>query len=191
MSDATIPDGTPEKPSVPVANRRSQVDLFLISFLALFQELACIRWFGSTVVFLTFFTNLVLMACFLGISVGCLAARRPRRFIETTIPLALVSMSLAFGLLWGYSHFSEVMVDGGSQSTPDQIYFGTEFRRRDLAAFVVPLEAIAAVFFALISFLFIGIGQAMGRAFNAISNHVEAYTVNLLGSLAGIVGFGV
>ena len=52
------------------------VELFLISFLILFFELACIRWFGSTVIFLTFFTNIVLMACFLGVSVGCLAASR-------------------------------------------------------------------------------------------------------------------
>jgi hypothetical protein len=37
--------------------RRVYLDLFLISFLILFFELAAIRWFGSTVVFLTFFTN--------------------------------------------------------------------------------------------------------------------------------------
>ena len=43
--------------------RRSYADLFLISFLILFFELAAIRWFGSTVVFLTFFTNIVLLAC--------------------------------------------------------------------------------------------------------------------------------
>src|SRR3954469_817162 len=105
--------------------RREHGNLFLISFLALFQELACIRWFGSTVVFLTFFTNLVLMACFLGLSIGCLAARRPGRMIESTIPLALLTMALAFGLLWGYSRFSDVMIDVGGQGTPDQIYFGT------------------------------------------------------------------
>ena len=40
----------------------SSIDLFLVSFLILFLELACIRWFGSTVVFLTFFTNIVLLA---------------------------------------------------------------------------------------------------------------------------------
>ena len=54
---------------------RASIELFLISFFILFFELACIRWFGSTVIFLTFFTNIVLMACFLGVSVGCLAAR--------------------------------------------------------------------------------------------------------------------
>ncbi len=50
-------------------------DLFLISFVILFLELACIRWFGAHVLFLTFFTNCVLLACFLGMSLGCLAAR--------------------------------------------------------------------------------------------------------------------
>ena len=45
-------------------------DLFLISFLTLFLELTCIRWFPSHVLFLTFFTNTVLLASILGISVG-------------------------------------------------------------------------------------------------------------------------
>ena len=54
-----------------------------ISFLILFFELACIRWLGSTVIFLTFFTNIVLMACFLGVSVGCLAASRDRSWIRS------------------------------------------------------------------------------------------------------------
>ena len=53
-----------------------RLDLFLISLLTLFLELTCIRWFPSHVLFLTFFTNTVLLACILGISVGCLAARR-------------------------------------------------------------------------------------------------------------------
>ena len=42
------------------------LDLFLISFLILFFELACIRWFASTVRYLTFFTNLVLLRVFWG-----------------------------------------------------------------------------------------------------------------------------
>ncbi len=57
------------------------LDLFLISFLILFFELAFIRWFGSNVIYLTFFTNLVLMACFLGMSVGLLSAGRRRDLI--------------------------------------------------------------------------------------------------------------
>jgi SAM-dependent methyltransferase len=170
---------------------RQHVDLFLVSLLGLFLELACIRWFGSTVIFLTFFTNLVLMACFLGISVGCLVARSRKDFIEAVLPLLLFTMALAFGLLWSYARFGELMIDVGSQASPQQIYFGTEGRTRDLSKFVIPLEVIAGVFFAFISLVFVGVGQTMGRAFSAIPNPIEAYTVNLVGSLGGIAGFSV
>ena len=69
------------------SQRRAAVDLFLISFLILFLELAAIRWFGSMVVFLTFFTNIVLLASFLGMSVGCLAASRRENLVDRAIPL--------------------------------------------------------------------------------------------------------
>ena len=191
MSHASNPQEIAEKPSFLAAIRRGHVDLFLISFLGLFLELACIRWFGSTVIFLTFFTNLVLMACFLGISVGCLAARSRKDLMGAVLPLLLVTMALAFGLLWSYVSFEALRIDVGGQSAPQQIYFGTERRAGDLSTFVIPMELIAGVFFGLISLIFIGIGQAMGRAFNAIPNPIGAYTVNLLGSLAGIAGFAV
>ena len=82
--------------------RRASVELFLISFLILFFELACIRWFGSTVIFLTFFTNIVLMACFLGVSVGCLASSRRWSWMSALVPLAIVATASACGFLWAY-----------------------------------------------------------------------------------------
>src|SRR5688500_5349259 len=75
--------------------RRPHVDPFLISFLILFFALAAIRWFGSTVVFLTFFTNIVLLACFLGMSVGLLTATRRQNFIRWVLPLTFLSVALA------------------------------------------------------------------------------------------------
>ena len=71
------------------------MDLFLISLLILFLELACIRWFPAHVLFLTFFTNTVLLACFVGMSVGCLAARSKRNYLTWT-PFLLV-LALAAG----------------------------------------------------------------------------------------------
>ena len=76
---------------------RPAIDLFLISFLVLFLELACIRWFPSHVLFLTFFVNLVLLACFVGMSIGCLVARRPTHLIRQT-PFWLV-LALGLGVL--------------------------------------------------------------------------------------------
>ena len=57
-------------------------ELFLVGFLVLFLELACIRWFAAYVVFLQFFTNVILLAAFLGMSSGCLAARSKRDWLR-------------------------------------------------------------------------------------------------------------
>jgi len=159
--------------------------------LILFLELACIRWFGSTVIFLTFFTNIVLMACFLGVSVGCLAAGRRWSFMNGFIPMMLLAVAAACAVFWGYQQFSQVMVDVGGQQSPQLIYFGTDARRRDPSRFVIPIEVLAGVFFVLIALVFIGPGQELGRRFNAVSNRAVAYTIDILGSLTGIAVFGL
>jgi Spermine/spermidine synthase domain len=169
--------------------QRPYLDLFLISFLILFFELACIRWFGSMVVFLTFFTNIVLMATFLGMSVGCLSASSPRDWDRKTIPLLLLAAVAARLILGLYGQLNNFIVDVGRQGSPQQIYFGTEYRARNPAAFVVPIEWLAAVFFVLIALTFVGLGQVMGRSFNKAPDRLKAYTANIGGSLAGIAAF--
>src|SRR5438552_16886584 len=81
---------------------RPFLDLLLISFLILFYELACIRFFGAMVVFLTFFTNIILIASFLGMSIGCMVAARRRNFINWVLPLSFVSGALALAVFIAY-----------------------------------------------------------------------------------------
>src|SRR5215208_8507355 len=102
--------------------RRPKLDLFLISFLILFFELAAIRWFGSTVVFLTFFTNIVLLATFLGMSVGLLTASRRQNFQRWVLPLTLITVALAMATFWAYHHYEKMLtIDVGGQSTAPKI----------------------------------------------------------------------
>ena len=49
--------------------------LVCLSFLMLFVELALIRWTGSNVVYLSYFSNFVLLGSFLGIGIGFLRSR--------------------------------------------------------------------------------------------------------------------
>ena len=46
--------------------------LVILSCLMLFVELALIRWTGSNVVYLSYFSNFVLLGSFLGIGIGFL-----------------------------------------------------------------------------------------------------------------------
>ena len=93
------PTGIPAAPSTRTAGADTwaeRIDLFIVSWLILFLELACIRWFPARVLFLTFFTNLVLLACFVGMSIGCLAARSKRNWLTWTPWLLLGFVVLVF-----------------------------------------------------------------------------------------------
>jgi hypothetical protein len=176
----TAPQPPPSRPGA---------HLFVVSFLILFLELAAIRWFPAHVVFLTFFANFVLMAAFVGMSVGCLAARRKAHLVQLVPPLLLASV-MAAGLVQVFVRFLRLFtVRIGNPTDPEHVFFGTVFQAREAAGLLVPIEAIISVFFVILGVLFVGLGQELGRGLTRVPNRVTAYTINIAGSLAGIAGF--
>jgi spermidine synthase len=171
--------------SVPL---RNYSELFLISFLALFFELTCIRWFGSYVVFLTFFTNIVLLASFLGLGVGCLAAGRQKQFINWLPPLILVATISAVATHVLYEWNDRLVIGINNQQI---VYFGTEYRHPDISTIAVPLEVVAGFFFLLIAVVFVGLGQVLGRKLEAVPSRILGYTTNISGSIFGILAFSL
>ena len=165
-------------------------DLFATGFVVLFLELACIRWFAAYVVFLTdAFTNVVLLAAFVGMSVGCLRAGDPNdRWLRRFPIIAVLAISAALLVSWLYFTHLGFAVDVAS---PDRgvVFFGTEARNTDLADFVIPLESLVALFFVLIALLFVGPGWVLGQALDAEPNRLVAYALNIAGSLAGVACF--
>ena len=132
-------------------------ELFLISLLILFLELACIRWFPAHVLYLTFFTNVVLLASFLGMSVGCLAARDRINYLTWTPVLLVIALAAAHGIEISSGSFIK-FVDVGNQASPQQVYFGTEYHTQDLSRFAIPIEVLCGFFFIVIALAFIGPG---------------------------------
>lgn len=167
---------------------RNGFELVLISLIILFLELAAIRWFPAHVLYLTFFTNVVLLASFLGMSAGCLSASHRRNYLSWT-PLLLV-MALAAAHLVEISSGSFVkFVDVGNQTSPEQVYFGTEYHSEDLSRYAIPVEVLCGFFFIVIALAFVGPGQELGRALKRWPNRVQAYTLNIFGSIVGILLF--
>ena len=60
---------------------------------------------------------------------------------------------------------------------------------KDPSQFVIPIEAVSGVLFVLVALILVGPGQQLGRSLARVSNRIEAYTVNIAGSLAGILLF--
>src|ERR1700722_15510833 len=143
----------------PVTEDRAEVrlqaiNLFLVGFLVLFLELACIRWFAAYVIFLQFFTNVVLLASFLGMSCGCMAARKRYDWLGQVPAPAPLTVAAALVMLAIYQGWTGLAVDVGHQSSPQEVFFGTEYRNPDVAQFAIPIELIVAGFFLPISLLF-------------------------------------
>src|SRR3954463_8306967 len=109
--------------------------LVLLSFLMLFVELALIRWAGSNVVYLSYFSNFVLLGSFLGIGVGFLRAgradpddnTRPRPWYRRLRGRNLFPYApVALAVLVAFVRFFPVEV---RQTGSDLIFFGGGLHR--------------------------------------------------------------
>ena len=79
------PSGYEERDDPAVVTR-----LLLASGLMLFVELALIRWLGSSVVHLSYFSNFVLLGSFLGIGAGFLISRKEWSIWPISLPLLAI-----------------------------------------------------------------------------------------------------
>src|SRR4051812_28224689 len=100
----------------PLEIRVQALNLFLVGFLVLFLELACIRWFAAYVISLHFFSNVVLIASFLGMSCGCLAARQSRNWLSYFPVIALGTVIAALAMFMVYHLWQGLAIDVGGQN---------------------------------------------------------------------------
>jgi hypothetical protein len=151
--------------------RPPRASLVLASALMLFVELALIRWTGSNVLHLSYFSNFVLLGSFLGIGLGFL--RAGHRFdLSPWWPLLLVA-------LVGFVLAFPVQVD---QSSEQVLYF-TGVTPTGLPAWVtLPLIFLA------VAAVTCGLGEGVARLFPQF-RPLEAYRWDIVGSLTGIAAF--
>ncbi|NCO33455.1 MAG: hypothetical protein AUJ92_18140 [Armatimonadetes bacterium CG2_30_59_28] len=153
--------------------------------MILFLELACIRFLPAYVKLLSYFANTVLLASFLGMSVGCLTSRRKTRLIHAVPALLFVVATLA-AVFWVLGNFEKAAIRLSPQSSQTVVFFGADQAAK--AGLHLSLEVVLSVAFMLVSVIFIGLGQVMGGEFDR-HPPIRGYTLNILGSLAGILIF--
>ena len=149
---------------------------FLASFLVLFLEVALIRWMPAYIRLLAYFSNFILLASFLGIGVGCLLVSSRWRVFKW-FPL------LQAGVIVAVQRFRlEVAVP-----TAGSLYFSSGTAEKVV---LVESTLLLPLLFVIVAALFVTLAQRMGSEMAALPP-LRGYTVNILGSLAGVAGFGV
>jgi len=161
--------------------------LALVSTLALYLELLMIRWISSEISIFAYFKNFVLIACFLGFGLGCYRSHWRARLLMMILPLTtlVVLTSLPWKPLRDLMSTLPVLIGATSEvniwgvpSIPGSIFLLWPL---GLAlVIIVPL-------FGLVAFVFIPLGQLVGRYLEDAPNGILGYTVNILGSVAGVL----
>lgn len=147
--------------------------LAVASFLMLFVELALIRWISAYDVYVALFTNFVLLASFLGIGVGFLRSHGTRD-LSRYAPLAVAGITLfSFGFPVGASHDAGQRVVHGLFGLP-----------------ALPISLQLSIVFGGVAFAMACIAEGVGRLFSRFEP-LEAYRLDILGSLAGILVFSL
>jgi hypothetical protein len=136
----------------------------------LFVELALIRWVGSNIVYLSYFSNFVLLGSFLGIGVGFLRAN------AKTDLFRWAPVGLAF--LVGFTYIFPVQIECAGRQI---IYFGC-------SPSGLPIWLTLPFIFLAVATVMASIAQGVSRAFVAFAP-LDAYRLDIVGSLAGIVVF--
>src|SRR5512136_96928 len=123
--------------------------IFLSSFLVLFLEVALIRWLPAQVRLLSYFSNFILLAAFLGIGIGALLGRI-RRSLFAWFPLLQLAVIGAV-----YFLRLEVRINA-----PGSIYFASGTSD---AVTAVETTLLLPVLFVGVAALFTALAQRMAR----------------------------
>ena len=178
--------------------RRALWTLALLSFSALFWELALIRWLPGSVRIVGYFTNLILIASFLGLGAGALLSRHDRQLLRWW-PLtfaALVIAALGLGSLTTPDPAGEHIWHGAAPYLPAHaqswvaslnLWFWQSFASK---LQTVDFYVVVTLLFGGTALHFVFIGHRIGRLFAHLPP-LRAYSFDLVGSIAGILLFSL
>jgi len=157
--------------------RRPAFAMAAATFAILALELALIRWIGGQIRIFAYFSNLVLLAAFLGIGLGLQLGRRRgdlgRFALPALVPLAAI---LAFSPELGLVHmrFPDPSIGLWGVQGPATV-----------ASFLRGASIVLALFWAIAG-VFLLAAVPVGRLFEQMPP-LEAYSADLAGSILGVV----
>jgi spermidine synthase len=157
--------------------RNNNFRLFLLSVWMLFSELFIIRWVSSELRIFAHVSNLVLLACFIGIGLGCYFSDKKTSVLFSFALLVVISCAVQSRL------FSSItLMLAGSK---DALVWTQTMHLNNFIPIAKGILLTIAMFTMIVLYFF-PIGQIMGKMFNSHDRIIIAYSINVLGSILGV-----
>src|SRR5579871_4603515 len=159
---------------------RSDAEVFFISALILFLELALIRWIGTEIRIFAYLGNLTLIMCFFGVGWGCYRAAKPVQPVAMAASLLVLAILVANPFHSEVFNFSNIsfLLSGFEDSVVWQDVQGA-------SGYMTGIFFIG-ILITMLTLTFAPLGQILGRAMQRAPRIIRAYSVNIAGSLAGV-----
>ncbi len=161
---------------------KSHLRLLLVSFLALYFELLVIRYLSTEVRVFAYIKNLPLIASFFGLGMGMVFGKPPKR-LSRVFPFLAALLFLLVGFATQL-HITRLPFPMGN-------YFAFTTFSRSATWQVLQLVEYIAIVLAILMLVvgfFIVLGGVLGEEFPQFAP-LRGYSINLAGSLAGIMAF--
>jgi SAM-dependent methyltransferase len=174
---------SPKLFSPPSPEKWDLPQLVLASFLAMFLELALIRWIAVEIRVFAYVKNLALLLCFLGFGMGCALTHSRVRWLRSAN--ALLGLLIIVRWPWYGGQALEGLSRSLGAGADAEIWNATKWNwAGSLSAF-----AVAGALLLLVTFVFIPLGQTVSRQLDLATDSLRAYSWNVAASLAGILVF--
>ncbi len=146
--------------------------IVLVTMLSLLLELVLIRWLASVFPVFSFYKNFTMLACFLGLGAGYAVAER-----KPCAPVLVLPMLALF-----VGAITLLRYDTGV----GYLIFSVGW----LSTFDLPVYFLLGASFILCACICYPVGQLCGKLLHS-SNSLNAYGLNLMGSILGVVALFV
>ncbi len=163
------------------SHNNSSVRIALISAYILFLEMLLIRWVSAEIRIFAYVNNLALLACFIGLGAGMFySGRKTHPFL----PWILLSLLIVMVRAIPFVTISDLLSGLSNSNYWDALGVVPQ------AAALAKGTLLTLCMFTMIAAVFFPLGQMLGQMFAAGSNTIALYSLNIFGSIAGIIFFG-
>jgi len=170
--------------------RQLRFGVVLLAATGLFLELAVIRWHSSTIPMFAFYKNFSLLACFAGLGFGYAMSSVRGNFLVHTLWLLVLQVTCLLLLRYGAGEAVSYLMSSpiGEQTNMGVRSISLEGVGLSWIVSLLPVYGLLIAVFSTTVAMFIPIGHLTGRIMDRLPR-LEAYGLNLAGSIAGVVGF--
>ncbi len=156
--------------------------ILILSVWMLFLELFLIRWISTEIRIFAYVSNLVLLACFIGMGAGCFFSHKKINILFSLLMLAVITLAVKSAPF--------VMITDLLGSFQDSVIWSQALTPHN---FLPALKGIVLtlIMFGMVASIFFPLGQLLANMFASHEKIIIAYSINILGSIIGIWLFGL